>query len=151
MTQEDWDYYYMAIARQVALLSGCRGIEVGAVLVRDCIVIGKGSNVPPNPPTCIKQGYCYPGLSKCTDSREKPSRAIHAEVNAIASATFQGKDTRGATLYVTLLPCLSCLKVAIAFGIERVCFGAFPYHATLGQLPKEYGLFTDVIKLEYLP
>jgi dCMP deaminase len=51
-----------------------------------------------------------------------PSRAVHAEANAIAQAAKHGISTDGATIYVTLEPCLSCLKLIISAGIHEVFY-----------------------------
>jgi dCMP deaminase len=49
-----------------------------------------------------------------------PSRAVHAEANAVAQAAKHGIATSGASIYVTLEPCLSCLKLIISAGIDEV-------------------------------
>ena len=51
-----------------------------------------------------------------------PSRAVHAEANAIAQAAKHGISTEGASIYVTLEPCLSCLKLIISAGIREVFY-----------------------------
>jgi dCMP deaminase len=51
-----------------------------------------------------------------------PSRAVHAEANAIAQAAKHGISTQGASIYVTLEPCLSCLKLIISAGIQKVFY-----------------------------
>jgi len=61
-------------------------------------------------------------LSSCDASKSLPSRAIHAEANAIAQAAKYGISTEGAKIYVTLEPCLSCLKLIISAGIDEVYY-----------------------------
>jgi dCMP deaminase len=96
---------------------------VGAVIVKNRQILATGYNgPPPSSPHCIEQGYCYPGLANCGDSRELPSRAIHAEANAIAHAAKYGVSVSGASIYVTKEPCLSCLKMIIAAGMPQVFY-----------------------------
>lgn len=74
---------------------------------------------------CTAQGFCYPGLSSCAASSSLPSRAVHAvhaEANAIAQAAKHGISTEGAMIYVTLEPCISCLKLVISAGIKQVFY-----------------------------
>jgi dCMP deaminase len=61
-------------------------------------------------------------LSSCDASKELPSRAVHAEANAIAQAAKHGISTAGGSIYVTLEPCISCLKLIISAGIKHVFY-----------------------------
>jgi dCMP deaminase len=117
-----WDEYFMMIAKLSAVRSTCLAFPVGAVIVKDRQILATGYNgSPPGSPHCTAQGYCYEGLQKCTDNN-LPSRSIHAEANAIAQAAKHGIRTEGATIYVTLEPCLSCLKLIISSGIKHVFY-----------------------------
>lgn len=112
----------MMIAKLSAVRSTCLAFPVGAVIVKDRQILATGYNgSPPGSPHCTAQGYCYEGLKKCTDNN-LPSRSIHAEANAIAQAAKHGIRTEGATIYVTLEPCLSCLKLIISAGIKQVFY-----------------------------
>jgi dCMP deaminase len=112
----------MMIAKLAAVRSTCLAFPVGAVIVQDRQILATGYNgSPPGSPHCTAQGYCYEGLKKCTDNN-LPSRSIHAEANAIAQAAKHGIRTEGATIYVTLEPCLSCLKLIISAGIQEVFY-----------------------------
>jgi dCMP deaminase len=71
---------------------------------------------------CTTLGYCYPELSACNVSKILPSRSVHAEANAIAQAAKHGISTSGASIYVTLEPCLTCLKLIISAGIKEVFY-----------------------------
>lgn len=118
-----WDEYFLMMAKLAATRSTCLAFPVGAVIVKDRQVLATGYNGPPSgSPHCIAQGFCYPGLSSCDASRSLPSRAIHAEANAIAQAAKHGIATEGAQIYVTLEPCLSCLKLLISAGIGQVFY-----------------------------
>lgn len=111
------------LAKLAAIRSTCIARQVGAVIVKNKQVLATGYNGPPSGlPHCIDQGYCYPGLLKCDVSTTLPSRAIHAEANAIAQAAKHGISTEGARVYVTLEPCLSCLKLIISAGISEVYY-----------------------------
>ena len=116
-----WDEYFLMLAKLAATRSTCLAFPVGAVIVRDKQVVATGYNGPPSGSAhCTTQGYCYPDLSSCDASKTLPSRAVHAEANAIAQAAKHGVETDGAKIYVTLEPCLSCLKLIISAGIKEV-------------------------------
>ncbi|NJP09890.1 MAG: dCMP deaminase family protein [Leptolyngbyaceae cyanobacterium RU_5_1] len=118
-----WDEYFIMLAKLAAIRSTCIARQVGAVIVMNKRVLATGYNGPPSGSAhCIDQGYCYPGLVNCDASKTLPSRAIHAEANAIAQAAKHGISTRGASIYVTLEPCLSCLKLIISAGISEVYY-----------------------------
>lgn len=123
-----WDEYFLMLAKLAATRSTCLAFPVGAVIVKNKQVLATGYNGPPSgSPHCTTQGYCYPGLNSCDASRELPSRAVHAEANAIAQSAKHGIATEGASIYVTLEPCLSCLKLIISGGIREV-FYETPFH-----------------------
>lgn len=111
------------LAKLAATRSTCLAFPVGAVIVKDKQVLATGYNGPPSGSEhCISQGFCYPGLASCDASKDLPSRAVHAEANAIAQAAKHGIATDGACIYVTLEPCLSCLKLVMSAGIREVCY-----------------------------
>ncbi|MBR8830793.1 MAG: tRNA-specific adenosine deaminase [Chroococcopsis gigantea SAG 12.99] len=118
-----WDEYFLMIAKLAATRSTCLAFGVGAVIVKDRQVLATGYNGSPSGSIhCTTQGFCYPGLNNCSESGSLPSRAIHAEANAIAQAAKHGISTQGASIYVTLEPCLSCLKLIISSGIKSVFY-----------------------------
>ncbi len=118
-----WDEYFLMLAKLAATRSTCLAFPVGAVIVKNKQVLATGYNGSPSgSPHCTAQGFCYPGLSSCDASKEMPSRAVHAEANAIAQAAKHGISTDGASIYVTLEPCLSCLKLIISAGIREVFY-----------------------------
>jgi dCMP deaminase len=103
--------------------STCLAFPVGAVIVKDKQVLATGYNGSPSGSVhCTTQGYCYPNLSSCDVSKDFPSRAVHAEANAIAQAAKHGISTDGASIYVTLEPCISCLKLVVSAGIREVYY-----------------------------
>lgn len=118
-----WDEYFLMIAKLAATRSTCLAFPVGAVIVKDRQVLATGYNGSPSGSVhCTAQGFCYPGLSSCDASSSMPSRAVHAEANAIAQAAKHGISTHGATIYVTLEPCIYCLKLIISAGIKEVFY-----------------------------
>jgi dCMP deaminase len=118
-----WDEYFMMMAKLTATRSTCLAFPVGAVIVKDRQVLATGYNGSPSGSAhCTAQGECYPGLSACNASKSLPSRSIHAEANAIAQAAKHGINTSGAIIYVTLEPCLACLKLVISAGIREVFY-----------------------------
>jgi dCMP deaminase len=118
-----WDEYFLILAKLAAIRSTCLARQVGAVIVKNKQVLATGYNGPPSGSVhCTEQGFCYPGLLNCDASKTLPSRAIHAEANAIAQAAKHGISTAGASIYVTLEPCLSCLKLIISAGISEVYY-----------------------------
>lgn len=118
-----WDEYFLMLAKLAATRSTCLAFPVGAVIVKNKQVVATGYNGSPSGSAhCTAQGYCYPDLSSCDASKDLPSRAVHAEANAIAQAAKHGIATDGASIYVTLEPCLSCLKLIISAGIKEVFY-----------------------------
>ncbi|MCM0588977.1 MAG: dCMP deaminase family protein [Gloeotrichia echinulata IR180] len=118
-----WDEYFLMLAKLAATRSTCLAFPVGAVIVKNKQVVATGYNGSPSGSAhCTAQGYCYPGLSSCDASKTLPSRAVHAEANAIAQAAKHGISTEGASIYVTLEPCLSCLKLIISAGIKEIFY-----------------------------
>jgi dCMP deaminase len=118
-----WDEYFLMLAKLAATRSTCLAFPVGAVIVKSKQVLATGYNGPPSGSAhCSAQGYCYSGLESCDANKAMPSRAVHAEANAIAQAAKHGTPTDGASIYVTLEPCLFCLKLIISAGIREVFY-----------------------------
>lgn len=118
-----WNEYFMLMAKLASTRSTCLAFPVGAVIVKNRQVLATGYNGSPSGSAhCTAQGFCYEGLSSCDASTSLPSRAVHAEANAIAQAAKHGIATDGATIYVTLEPCLACLKLIISAGIKEVFY-----------------------------
>jgi len=118
-----WDEYFTMLAKLASTRSTCLAFPVGAVLVKDRQILATGYNGPPSGSAhCIAQGFCYSGLSSCNTSHIKPSRAVHAEANALAHAAKHGIATNGAVMYTTLEPCISYLKLIISAGISEIFY-----------------------------
>ena len=116
------DDYFMKIAEVVSLRSTCIKRKVGAVLVKDSHILSTGYNGAPaglthcNPKTCVRKNL---------KSGENPElcRGVHAEINCIIQAAIHGTSIKGETIiYSTTFPCMSCLKLLINAGINRLVY-----------------------------
>lgn len=107
------DQRYMRMARIWAENSYCIRRKVGALLVKDKMIISDGYNGTPS-------GF----ENNCEDENNvsKPY-VLHAEANAITKVARSNNSSDGATLYVTASPCIECSKLIIQAGIKRVVYG----------------------------
>lgn len=145
-----WDEYFLMLAKLAATRSTCLAFPVGAVIVKDKQILATGYNgSPAGTAHCTEQGYCYPGLSSCDASKEMPSRAVHAEANALAQAAKHGISTNGASIYVTLEPCLSCLKLVISAGIHEV-FYETPFNSGNSVLVRDSFIKDGLVTLKQI-
>jgi dCMP deaminase len=112
-----FDHVYMAIAEIVALRSTCLRGKVGAVIVKDTRIVSIGYNGSPSGMAQCDQCGCI-----IDSERGGCIRTIHAEQNAIAYASRIGIPIEGATIYVTISPCIDCAKLIIASGICRLVY-----------------------------
>ena len=113
MKQLDLDKRYLRMARIWAENSYCQRRQVGALIVKDKMIISDGYNGTP-------AGF----ENVCEDETgvTKPY-VLHAEANAITKIARSGNNSDGATLYVTASPCIECAKLIIQAGIKRVIYG----------------------------
>jgi dCMP deaminase len=119
-TRPDFDDIFMELATSLAQRSHCIKAQVGAVLTKDTRIISIGYNGPPaGTHNCDEE---FPETGCPRDSKGSCSLALHAEQNAILYAAKNGSDMEGATLYVTLSPCLACARIIFSMGIRRVVF-----------------------------
>lgn len=119
-TRPSWDQYFLRIAFTVASRSTCDRAHVGAVIVRSRRILATGYNgAPTGLPHCDEVGHLIID-GHCV-------RALHAEQNAIIQAALHGVGTDGSMIYVTHQPCLTCAKMIINAGIQRVVYaGQYP-------------------------
>ena len=115
------DMRYLRMARIWAENSYCVRRQVGALLVKDKMIISDGYNGTP-------QGF--ENVCEDENNRTKPY-VLHAEANAITKVAKSNNCSLGATLYVTASPCIECAKLIIQAGIVRVVFCAV-YHSEEG-------------------
>jgi len=110
--QQLLDRRYLDMARIWAKNSYCQRRQVGALLVKDKMIISDGYNGTPSG---------FENICEDENNKTKPY-VLHAEANAITKVAQSGNSSRGATLYVTSSPCLECAKLIIQAGICRVVF-----------------------------
>lgn len=113
-----WDDYFMRIADQVATRSTCDRKHVGAVIVRDKMILATGYN------------GSLRGADHCDDVGHLMEdghcvRTVHAEANALVQAACNGVRTGQGMIYVTASPCFGCFKLIANAGIRRIVFGEF--------------------------
>ncbi|MBQ6763142.1 MAG: dCMP deaminase family protein [Bacteroidales bacterium] len=108
---EKFDHSYLEMAEIWAQNSYCKRRKVGALLVKDRMIISDGYNGTPSgfENVCEEDGVTKPYV-------------LHAEANAITKVAKSGNSSDGATLYVTASPCLECSKLIIQSGIKRVVY-----------------------------
>ncbi len=107
------DMRYMRMAQIWAENSYCERRKVGALLVKDKMIISDGYNGTPS------------GFENCCEDEDFVSKpyVLHAEANALTKVARSHNSSEGATLYVTASPCIECAKLIIQSGIKRVVYG----------------------------
>ena len=106
------DRRYLKMAGIWATNSYCKRRKVGALLVKDKMIISDGYNGTPS-------GF----ENECEDENEvTKSYVLHAEANAITKVAKSNNSSEGSTLYVTASPCMECAKLIIQAGITRVVY-----------------------------
>ena len=130
------DLRYLKMARIWSENSYCTRRKVGALLVKDKMIISDGYNGTPSG---------FPNVCEDDDNRTLPY-VLHAEANAITKVAKSNNSSDGSTLYVTDSPCIECSKLIIQAGIKRVVYSKL-YRVSDGiDLMNRAG-----IKTEYIP
>lgn len=106
------DQRYLKMATTWAQNSYCKRRQVGALLVKDQMIISDGYNGTPSG---------FENICEDDNNKTKPY-VLHAEANAITKVAKSNNSSDGATMYVTSSPCLECAKLIIQAGIKRVVF-----------------------------
>ena len=128
--QLELDKKYIRMARIWAENSYCNRLKVGALIVKDKMIISDGYNGTPSG---------FENVCELDNGTTKPY-VLHAEANAITKIAKSGNNSDGATLYVTASPCIECAKLIIQSGIRRVVYGQM-YRTTDGiDLLKRAGI-----------
>lgn len=135
-----WDEYFMEIARQVATRSTCSRKHVGAVIVRDKMLLATGYN------------GSLRGLEHCDEVGHLMEdghcvRTVHAEANSIVQAARNGVRIDQAEIYVTASPCFNCFKLIANSGIRRICFGEFYRDERIFEFSQKLGIVLQHIPL----
>ena len=110
--QNKYDKAYLRIASEWSKLSYCQRKQVGAIIVRDRMIISDGYNGTPS------------GFENCCEDEEGLTNwyVLHAEANAILKVARSTQSCDNATLYITLSPCKECSKLIHQSGIKRVVY-----------------------------
>jgi dCMP deaminase len=136
--QLELDKQYLRMARIWAENSYCTRRKVGALIVKDKMIISDGYNGTPSG---------FENVCELDNGTTKPY-VLHAEANAITKIAKSGNNSDGATLYVTASPCLECSKLIIQSGIRRVVYSE-AYRLTDGiDLLKRAGVEVVFVELE---
>ena len=110
--QKKYDIAYIKMALEWAKLSYCKRRQVGALIVKDRMIISDGYNGTPT-------GF----ENICEDDKNYTKwYVLHAEANAIMKVAASTQSSQGATLYITLSPCKECSKLIFQSGIKRVVY-----------------------------
>lgn len=110
--QRQLDRRYLRMARIWAENSYCVRRKVGALIVKDKMIISDGYNGTPSG---------FENICEDENGHTKPY-VLHAEANAITKVARIGNSSEGSTLYITASPCLECSKLIIQAGIKRVVY-----------------------------
>ncbi|CEN39893.1 deoxycytidylate deaminase [Capnocytophaga cynodegmi] len=107
-----YDKAYMRMALEWAKLSYCKRKQVGAIIVKDRMIISDGYNGTPT------------GFDNCCEDEKGDTKwyVLHAEANAIMKVASSTQSSQGATLYITMSPCKECSKLIHQSGIKRVVY-----------------------------
>jgi dCMP deaminase len=107
-----YDKAYLRIAKEWSRLSYCKRKQVGAIIVKDRMIISDGYNGTPS------------GFENCCEDDAGFTKwyVLHAEANAILKVAGSTQSCEGATLYITLSPCKECSKLIHQSGITRVVY-----------------------------
>ncbi|WP_291869515.1 dCMP deaminase family protein [Maribacter sp.] len=110
--QKKYDKAYLRMAKEWGLLSNCERKKVGAIIVKDRMIISDGYNGTPT------------GFDNICEDEEGYTKwyVLHAEANAISKVASSTQSCNGATLYITLSPCKECSKLIHQSGIKRVVY-----------------------------
>ncbi len=110
--KEKYDKAYLRIAKEWGKLSYCERKQVGAIIVKDKMIISDGFNGTPS------------GFENCCEDEAHLTKwyVLHAEANAISKVARSTQSCEDATLYITLSPCKDCSKLIHQSGIKRVVY-----------------------------
>ena len=134
------DQRYLRMARIWAENSYCQRRQVGALVVKDKMIISDGYNGTPTG---------FENICEDENNVSKPY-VLHAEANAITKLARSGNNSDGATIYITASPCLECANLIIQAGIKRVVYGE-QYRLTDGiELLRRAGIDVEFIDISSL-
>ncbi len=127
MMQTSEDKKYMHLAFKEASHNNCIKGKVGAIIVKDGKILGKGNNFIPDGITPCTEKTCLRKINHIHQGQNQElCRAIHAEQSAILNALLKKNSLKGSTLYTTKFPCTICTRMIIYMGVKKVIYYA-PY------------------------
>lgn len=119
----EWDDYFMAFAKLACTRASCIRRQVGAVIVKNKMVLTTGYNgAPRGLAHAAEVGCLRDQLGVPSGQRHELCRGLHAEQNAIIQAARHGISIDGAVMYCTTHPCVICIKMIINAGLTRVYY-----------------------------
>ena len=112
LKQRKYDIAYLKMAQEWAKLSYCKRKQVGALIVKDKMIISDGYNGTPT------------GFENICEDEDNYTKwyVLHAEANAIMKVAASTQSSKGSTLYITMSPCKECSKLIFQSGIVRVVY-----------------------------
>ena len=112
LKQRKYDIAYLKMAHEWAKLSYCKRKQVGALIVKDKMIISDGYNGTPT------------GFENICEDEDNYTKwyVLHAEANAIMKVAASTQSSKGSTLYITMSPCKECSKLIFQSGIIRVVY-----------------------------
>tara|TARA_B100000676_G_C17794127_1_gene688645 strand:- start:136 stop:603 length:468 start_codon:yes stop_codon:yes gene_type:complete len=129
---KDLDLAYLDMASRWAELSKAVRKKVGCLIVKDGMIISDGYNGTPSGFDNVCETSIMPDSIAPKDLNDHPANALitrpevlHAESNAITKLAKSTQSSNGATMYITISPCMDCAKLIIQSGISRVVYGKF--------------------------
>lgn len=134
--QRRYDLAYLRMAREWSKLSHCTRRKVGAIIVKNGMIISDGYNGTPS------------GFDNDCEGGDGATLwyVLHAEANAISKVARSTNNAQDSTLYLTMSPCKDCSKMILQVGIQRVVFAELYKDGAGLQLLKDAG-----IKIEHIP
>lgn len=136
--QRRYDIAYLRMATEWSKLSHCKRKQVGAIIVKNGMIISDGYNGAPS------------GFDNCCEDNDGKTfwYVLHAEANAISKVARSTNNAKNSTLYLTMSPCKDCSKMILQVGIKRVVFCS-AYQDSKGlELLREAGIELEHIRLD---
>src|SRR5690554_7459671 len=133
-----YDKAYLRMAKTWAKLSHCSRKQVGALIVKDDMIISDGYNGTPS------------GFDNCCEDENGATHwyILHAEANAISKVARSTNNAKDSTLYLTMSPCRECSKLILQVGIKRVVYSTLYSDDSGMSLLRNAGIEIDHIPLE---
>lgn len=139
---------FMKMALEESKTANCAKGKVGAVIVLNNKVLGKGNNsVPKNCKPCTIDSCLRKKYNLKSGERQELCRVVHAEQNAILNSLKNGYDLNNSTIYVTKSPCMICAKLIINVGIRKVIYANKYPDDEAFKILKESGVKTEYFEI----